>query len=80
MDEKRKHKVCFIGSGGVGTIAAIVLEKSGRAEVTTVLRSRFEIVKKKGWNIDSVDHGVLRGESDDFSNSRAVARMPAGLA
>ena len=61
MDEKRKHKVCLIGSGGVGTIAAVVLEKSGRAEVTTVLRSRFEIVQQKGWDIDSVDHGVLRG-------------------
>jgi ketopantoate reductase len=61
MVEKDKSNICLIGSGGVGTIAAVVLEKSGRANVTTVLRSRYEIVKEKGWDIDSVDHGVLRG-------------------
>jgi ketopantoate reductase len=61
MIENPKYNICLIGSGGVGTIVAVVLEKSGQAKVTAVLRSRYEIVKEKGWDIDSVDHGVLRG-------------------
>ena len=61
MIENTKCNICLIGSGGVGTIAAVVLEKSGQAKVTAVLRSRYEIVKENGWDIDSVDHGILRG-------------------
>jgi ketopantoate reductase len=44
----------------VGTIAAVVLEKSGRAKVTAVLRSKFDIVSEQGWDIESVDHGRLK--------------------
>lgn len=55
------NNICLVGSGGVGTIASLVLEKSGRAKVTAVLRSRYAIVKEKGWNIDSTDHGKLDG-------------------
>ncbi|BDD54577.1 hypothetical protein MAP00_000183 [Monascus purpureus] len=55
------NNICLVGSGGVGTIASLVLEKSGRAKVTAVLRSRYAIVKEKGWNIDSIDHGKLDG-------------------
>lgn len=50
-----------MGSGGVGTIAAVVLEKSGRARVTVVLRSSYEVVNEKGFDIESVDHGDLMG-------------------
>ncbi|RDW70969.1 hypothetical protein BP6252_07532 [Coleophoma cylindrospora] len=51
--------ICLIGGGGVGTIASLVLEKSGRAKVTAVLRSNYEIVTQKGFEIDSIDHGKL---------------------
>jgi ketopantoate reductase len=61
MDEAQKYNICLIGSGGVGTIASVVLEKSGLAKVTAVLRSRYQVVSEEGWDIDSVDHGVLRG-------------------
>lgn len=52
--------ICLIGAGGVGTISAYVLEKSQRARVTAVLRSNYELVKDQGFDIESVDHGVVR--------------------
>lgn len=52
--------IVLIGSGGVGTVAALALSKCGRAKVTTVLRSTYKIVKEKGWDIDSVDYGEVR--------------------
>ncbi|KAJ5385743.1 2-dehydropantoate 2-reductase [Penicillium cosmopolitanum] len=58
---QRKRNICLIGSGGVGTIASLVLEKSGRAEVTAVLRSKFAVIRERGWDIESVDHGCLKG-------------------
>lgn len=57
----REFNVCLVGSGGVGTIATVVLEKSNRANVTTVLRSSYTIVNERGWDITSVDHGSLKG-------------------
>lgn len=56
-----KFNVCLIGSGGVGTIGSVVLENSGRARVTAVLRSKYKVVSEKGWDIESVDHGTLKG-------------------
>ena len=56
-----KAKVLLIGCGGVGTIAALNLEKGGRATVTAVLRSNYEPVKEKGFNIKSIDHGEVLG-------------------
>ncbi|KAJ9629082.1 hypothetical protein H2204_009022 [Knufia peltigerae] len=53
--------VCLIGAGGVGTIAAYVLEKSQRCRVTAVLRSNYTVVRDHGFDIDSVDHGQIRG-------------------
>jgi len=57
---EKEFNVCLVGSGGVGTIAAVVLEKSGKARVTAVLRSKFEVVNEHGWDIESVDHGRLK--------------------
>ncbi|EXJ94532.1 2-dehydropantoate 2-reductase [Capronia coronata CBS 617.96] len=54
-------EVCLIGAGGVGTIAAYVLEKSQQARVTAVLRSNYAVVREQGFDIDSVDHGDVRG-------------------
>ncbi|CAK7198394.1 hypothetical protein SEUCBS139899_001055 [Sporothrix eucalyptigena] len=55
------YRVCLIGSGGVGTIASLVLTKSGQAHVTAVLRSKFQYVAEHGWDIESIDHGTMKG-------------------
>ncbi|OBT63527.1 hypothetical protein VE03_07051 [Pseudogymnoascus sp. 23342-1-I1] len=54
-----KSKVLLLGCGSVGTMAAVTLEKSGKAEVTAVLRSNYSFVKEHGFEIDSIDHGKL---------------------
>lgn len=59
--EGMHYNICLVGGGGVGMIAAVVLEKSGRASVTAVLRSKYAIIKERGWDIESVDHGILKG-------------------
>ncbi|PCH07155.1 Dehydrogenase, multihelical [Penicillium occitanis (nom. inval.)] len=56
-----KKRILLIGSGGVGTMAAFSLEASGLASVTAVLRSNYEAVSKKGFNIESVDYGTHVG-------------------
>jgi 2-dehydropantoate 2-reductase len=58
---KPKYEICLIGSGGVGTIASLVLTKSGLARVAVVLRSKYNYVSEHGWEIDSVDHGKISG-------------------
>lgn len=57
--------IILVGSGGVGTIAALTLSKSGKARITTVLRSKYEVVNAQGWDIDSVDHGTIKGWRSD---------------
>jgi ketopantoate reductase len=49
----------MVGAGGVGAIAALNLQVGGKASVTVVLRSTYNIVSSKGFKIDSIDHGVL---------------------
>lgn len=56
-----KKQVLLFGSGGVGTIAALNLEVGGLASVTAVLRSNFDTVVSKGFDISSCDHGTLKG-------------------
>ncbi|KAH8886187.1 6-phosphogluconate dehydrogenase C-terminal domain-like protein [Thozetella sp. PMI_491] len=56
-----KARVLLIGSGGVGTIAAVNLEAGGLASVVAVLRSNYQVVKERGFSITSVDHGTLIG-------------------
>ncbi|CAK7568365.1 MAG: hypothetical protein SEPTF4163_006353 [Sporothrix epigloea] len=55
------YRVCLIGSGGLGTIASLVLVKSGLAHVTVVLRSKYKYITEHGWDIDSIDHGKIQG-------------------
>lgn len=49
-------KILIVGTGGVGTIAGLSLTQHGN-EVTFVVRSNFEELKKTGYNIESCDHG-----------------------
>lgn len=51
--------VVLIGSGGVGTIASYVLEYSGKAKVTSVIRSDYDVVTKNGYEIESVNYGHI---------------------
>ncbi|KAH6950275.1 6-phosphogluconate dehydrogenase [Fusarium avenaceum] len=54
-----KDRVLLIGSGGIGTIAALNLETGGLAEVMSVLRSNFQVVRSKGFTIRSCQHGDI---------------------
>lgn len=65
----KKANILLIGSGGVGTIASLGLEKGGCAQVTSVLRSGYEKVSKDGFEIKSIDHG-------DFSNWKPHRVVP----
>ncbi|KAF4332971.1 2-dehydropantoate 2-reductase [Fusarium beomiforme] len=56
-----KAKILLVGCGGIGCVAALNLEFGGQAQVTAVLRSSYQIVKERGFTINSVDHGQLRG-------------------
>ena len=64
---EKKANVLLVGSGGVGTMGAYALEKGGKASVTAVLRSNYEVVKKSGFQITSLDHG-------DVANWKPTAR------
>ena len=56
-----KARVLLIGCGGVGSISALNLEIGGKAAVTAVVRSSYDVVKARGFNIKSIDHGVVNG-------------------
>lgn len=60
QDPNPEFNIALLGAGGVGTIAALVLEKSGRARVTAIVRGRYGVVSRKGWEIESVDHAEVR--------------------
>lgn len=55
-----KAKVLVVGSGGIGTIAALNLELGGQVEVSSVLRSNYEIVNTNGFAIRSCEHGEIQ--------------------
>jgi ketopantoate reductase len=54
-----KKTILIVGGGAVGAIAAVNLEVGGLAQVTVVLRSNYDVVKDKGYTIESCDHGNL---------------------
>lgn len=58
-DEKKT--VLIVGGGAVGCIAAVNLEAGKQAIVTVVLRSNYNVVQEKGYDITSCDHGSLKG-------------------
>ncbi|KAF2802185.1 2-dehydropantoate 2-reductase [Mytilinidion resinicola] len=61
MTDSPKKNVLVIGGGAVGAIAALNLEQGGLAAVTVVLRSNYHVVNEFGYDIESCDHGVLKG-------------------
>ncbi|ANB11246.1 hypothetical protein AWJ20_4049 [Sugiyamaella lignohabitans] len=61
MVDTTKVQVLLVGSGGVGTIASLALEQSHQVEVTSVIRSDYDIVVEKGFTIESIDYGNLTG-------------------
>lgn len=54
-----KRRVLVVGSGGVGTMVSVALERSSMASVTAVLRSNYQKVIQDGFDIQSIDHGEL---------------------
>lgn len=61
MSDQKKARVLLIGSGGIGTLTALNLERGGLALVSAVLRSNYAVVKERGFTIDSCDHGQIEG-------------------
>jgi ketopantoate reductase len=55
-----KARVLLVGSGGIGTIAALNLEHGKLAEVSCVLRSNYATVVKRGFQINSCEHGKIQ--------------------
>lgn len=54
-------KAVLIGTGGVGTVAALALEYGQGCDVTIVARSVYDVAVKHGFDIDSVDYGKIPG-------------------
>lgn len=59
LNHKMTTNILLVGSGGVGTIAALNLEAGGLASVTAVLRSNYNKVTTDGFHIKSIDHGEI---------------------
>ena len=60
MSDTTKKTVLVIGGGAVGAIVALNLENGGLATVTMVLRSNYKVVKERGYEIESCDHGSIK--------------------
>ncbi len=56
-----RSKVLIVGLGGVGVLAAYALEYNKKAEVTALIRSDYDRVIEKGYEINSVDYGHVEG-------------------
>lgn len=55
-----KPSVLVIGSGGVGSIAALALTLNNRSNVTLVVRSAYDKASTEGFEIDSVTYGQIK--------------------
>lgn len=74
-----KANVLLVGSGGVGTMAAYALEQGGKASVTAVLRSNYKAVIEKGFQINSIQHGQIKGWKPSFSQSSSHSLLSTTL-
>ena len=54
---RNKPRVLVVGSGGVGTIAALSLTLNDKAEVTIVVRSKYQQIVRDGYTVNSVTYG-----------------------
>lgn len=52
-----RPKVLIVGAGGIGTINALALDLNGKADTTLVVRSDYELVKEKGYEINTSMYG-----------------------
>jgi hypothetical protein len=77
MPENKKKSILIIGGGSVGAIAALNLEAGGVATVTAVLRSNYDAVTKKGFDIHSCDHGKILNWKPSHSKQSSMASCPA---
>ena len=50
-------KILIVGTGGVGVIVSFGLLSSGSAEVTSIVRSQYDIVRSQGYTITSLTYG-----------------------
>ncbi|KAF8579712.1 hypothetical protein K439DRAFT_1415972 [Ramaria rubella] len=62
-------EVCVVGLGALGTLYGFAIERSGKARVTAVCRSNYDIVKTRGIDIKSEKFG----DFDAWKPSRVVA-------
>ncbi|KAF2169491.1 hypothetical protein M409DRAFT_65127 [Zasmidium cellare ATCC 36951] len=65
--------VLLFGGGAVGAIAALNIEAGKLGQVTAVLRSNYETVKHRGYNIESIDHGRVNA----WRPSSVVKKVPS---
>lgn len=59
MATHKRPNVLVVGSGGVGTIAALSLTLNDKADVTLVVRSDYEKIIRDGYTINSVTYGTF---------------------
>lgn len=72
-----KARVLLVGCGAIGAVAALNLERGGRAAVTAVLRSSYSVVKEVGFTINSLEHGEIRDWRPTESMRRLLPGRPA---
>jgi 2-dehydropantoate 2-reductase len=72
MSSRPKASILLVGGGSVGAVASVNLERGGLASVTAVCRSNFQAVSANGYDIQSCDHGAIKG----FRPTAVVDRVP----
>lgn len=55
----QKTKVLIVGLGGVGILAAYALSLKPEVELSTIIRSDYNVATTRGFNIESVDYGTV---------------------
>ncbi|KAH6910591.1 ketopantoate reductase PanE/ApbA-domain-containing protein [Coprinopsis sp. MPI-PUGE-AT-0042] len=60
-----KKEILVVGFGAVGAIYSYILMQSGRARVSVVARSNYEVVNREGLHIKSGKYGDLKGWKPD---------------
>ncbi|KAH9851721.1 ketopantoate reductase PanE/ApbA C terminal-domain-containing protein [Lenzites betulinus] len=53
--------ICVVGFGAIGALYAYAFEKSGKARVTAVCRSNYDVLQEHGLHVDSERFGTHTG-------------------